>query len=441
MKLEHVPASDRLTEAPPAFLAAPSLRPMRILLLQGPVGGFFRYLQRHLTKEGHSVRRLVFNGGDIAYAIGQPFEIVRKSGDALRDHLDDLMATWRPDHVILFGDERPIHRIARDAAKARGVPVWCFEEGYIRPNYVTFELGGNNANSPLRGVLGRLDAELLPARTEPPPPPPLAPTRRMAANAIVYYLAYRATRFLFPRYQHHRDRKLHDEARYWLRAGYRRLMHRGRDLALCARLMRASGPRFFMVALQVHDDLQLKVHGRGWRMRPFLQMVLESFRAHAPLGSHLVVKAHPLDIGYGHQRTTLDRQIEGAGLNDRVHYLKSGPVNALIRRSAGVVTVNSTMGLAALLEGTAALAFGDTFYAAQSLATAAAGQDDLDAFWQAPPAVDALAAATLRSMITARALIPGSFYLPVTWAVMAEQVLLKCRTAPAANEHGILFAP
>ena len=66
-----------------------------------------------------------------------------------RIHFERMIRSERPNAVVLFGDERPVHRVARRIARAFGIPVWCFEEGYLRPNYVTFERDGNNANSPL----------------------------------------------------------------------------------------------------------------------------------------------------------------------------------------------------------------------------------------------------------------------------------------------------
>ena len=422
MKLELVPTSDRLFGASTAFVTDSKSRPMRILLLQGPVGGFFRYLQRYLNKEGHSVRRLAFNGGDIAYAIGQPFEIVRKTGDSLRDQFDEIMATWAPDHVLLFGDERPIHRIARDVAKARRVPVWCFEEGYIRPNYVAFEMGGNNANSPLATSLQSSASNVT---SHVASVTPVTPTLRMMLSASIYFLIYRACLPLFPLYKHHRNRTLHDEIRYWVRSAYRRLCHRNADIRLCRRLLAQSDLRFFLVALQVHDDLQLRAHGNGWRMGAFLHTVLSSFRDFAPTNVHLIVKAHPLDIGYGHHRSTLNKIAAEIGLGDRVHFLKSGPVNSLIRLSSGVITVNSTVGVAALFERIPVMAFGNAFYVQHDLARLWKHPSDLARFWTAPPRISEHAATTLRNLILRESAIPGSFYVRSTWAGICQSVLTR----------------
>ena len=144
-------------------------------MLQGPVGGYFRFLQAQLTREGFDVRRLAFNGGDILFALGQPFEVVRPREESYEAAIEAIIHQGPADAVILFGDERPIHRAAGEAAKHLGVPVFCFEEGYLRPDYITFERGGNNANSSL---LASFDPEA------PDADPPKVPALRNSTIAM-----------------------------------------------------------------------------------------------------------------------------------------------------------------------------------------------------------------------------------------------------------------
>ena len=51
--------------------------------------------------------------------------------------------------LVLYGDTRPIHAMAIARAKAAGVTVHVFEEGYLRPWWVTYERGGANGHSPV----------------------------------------------------------------------------------------------------------------------------------------------------------------------------------------------------------------------------------------------------------------------------------------------------
>ncbi|HAV07943.1 MAG TPA: capsule biosynthesis protein CapA, partial [Rhodobacteraceae bacterium] len=47
---------------------------------------------------------------------------------------------------------RPIHATAIRVAKARGLKVHVFEEGYLRPYWVTYERNGANGHSRLMGM-------------------------------------------------------------------------------------------------------------------------------------------------------------------------------------------------------------------------------------------------------------------------------------------------
>lgn len=395
----------------------------KILLLQGPVGGYFRYLHHRLVAAGHDVRRLVFNGGDIVFALGSSFEVVRPTDETYESAIERIVRDWPADVVILFGDERPIHRAAREAAAHLGVPVLCFEEGYLRPDYVTFELGGNNANSPL---LATFDPEV--AATPPQPVASLGnSTVAMARSALVYFIALRLSRPLFPRYAHHRERRLRSEFRYWTRAVARRLMARGHDEDFARRLESDDFPPFFMVALQVHDDLQLVRHGGGWVTRNFLQAVLDSFRRAAPEECHLVIKAHPLDVGYGHHKKNLRYMVEDSDLGGRVVFLQSGPLMPIVRHARGLVTINSTAGIAALDCKVPVLAFGNALYHAKGLAERPRTVAEVDAFWTDPPPVDTEKAIRFKAHVRRNALLPGSFYLPTTWPSLTDGVLARLR--------------
>lgn len=394
---------------------------LRIVLLQGPVGGFFRHLHGDLEAAGHRVRRLVFNGGDLAFARGRDYRILRPDSHGYARPLETEFGDWRPDAVILFGDERPIHRAAIAAARRIGIPVWCFEEGYIRPDHVTFERDGNNANSRLAATF---DPDRPPERS-PPAPRLIGQTQAMGWAAMRYFIAMRTTMMFFPGYRHHRERKLVAEFVFWWRTFFRRAKAARHDADMVARLASGTAPPFFLVALQVHDDLQLRRHGRGWTTWSFVEMVLESFRRHAPPDTLLVVKSHPLDIGYGHHRRNLRDYIADRDLDGRVWYLQAGPMGPILRHARGLVTINSTAGLVALAHDVPTMAFGAAFYHVDGLSPEPQGPEDLDRFWGDPPPVDSERSLRFGAHIRASVLIPGSFYLPETWPGIAAAVLTR----------------
>ncbi|MET5116120.1 capsular biosynthesis protein, partial [Burkholderia pseudomallei] len=59
----------------------------------------------------------------------------------------DAIATNGVTDVLLFGDCRAIHRPIHEIARASGVRVHVFEEGYVRPLWITMERHGVNGRS------------------------------------------------------------------------------------------------------------------------------------------------------------------------------------------------------------------------------------------------------------------------------------------------------
>ncbi len=125
------------------------------LLLQGPVGGYFNFLMKELISNGKQPYKINFNGGDEYFCNSKllnQYPHVYRYHHQLENFLQfirDFIQLHDIDSIILFGDCRPFHVIAKQCAKKMNIPVFVFEEGYIRPNYVTIEKNGVNANSEL----------------------------------------------------------------------------------------------------------------------------------------------------------------------------------------------------------------------------------------------------------------------------------------------------
>ena len=117
------------------------------LFSQGPIGPFFAGLAKELQRRGDTVRHVVFNGGDRLFAdrsaridyTGRPEDVGLWILAKCRE--------WQVDRVILFGDCRPYHRAIHQLLNEAHVPVWVFEEGYLRPFFLTFERHGVNAHT------------------------------------------------------------------------------------------------------------------------------------------------------------------------------------------------------------------------------------------------------------------------------------------------------
>ena len=123
------------------------------LLLQGPHGPFFQQLGRMLRATGARVTRVGFNAGDQAFWRDRANYVAYVDRlDGWSAHLRTLIADERITDIVLYGDTRPIHAQAVAVANAANLCVHVFEEGYLRPFWVTYERGGSNGNSRLMGM-------------------------------------------------------------------------------------------------------------------------------------------------------------------------------------------------------------------------------------------------------------------------------------------------
>ena len=110
------------------------------LFLQGPHGPFFNRLGKMLRLTGAEVWRVGFNAGDRAFWF-HPRSYIPFRGAApdWPETFKGLIAEKGVTDIVLYGDTRPIHAQAVTEAKARGIAVHVFEEGYMRPYWVTYE--------------------------------------------------------------------------------------------------------------------------------------------------------------------------------------------------------------------------------------------------------------------------------------------------------------
>lgn len=411
-----------------------------VLMLQGPVGPFFGALAEEIAAAGFSPLRVVFNGGDRLFAGGARRVHYRGGCEQWGAWVRALMERERPRALLLMGDTRPLHAEAIRQARGLGVPVWVFEEGYVRAGYVTLERGGVNANSPLRARLAS------PAASALSPAEPAAGARtpenarrcadelwRMALYAAVYHLAAAVARPAYPRHRRHRARSLGWEAFAWLRNPVRKARHRRRDARAARRLVQDRAKTYFVVALQVADDQQIRAHGRGWAAEGLIETVIDSFARAARPQDILVFKGHPLERGHFDGRRIVAARAARAGVSERVFYLDDGVAGDLVRAARGLLTINSTLGLLALRHGVPVMAFGDALYSAPGLACSYDGRGSLEGFWRSPPAPDHGLVEAALALIRSEALVEGSFYAPSARAQTCANTLRRLGLAPAAH--------
>ena len=68
------------------------------------------------------------------------------------DYFNGLCQTKSVTDIVLYGDTRPIHQLAIKSAKEFEINVHIFEEGYLRPYWITYERDGANGHSRLMDI-------------------------------------------------------------------------------------------------------------------------------------------------------------------------------------------------------------------------------------------------------------------------------------------------
>lgn len=375
----------------------------QILFLQGLPGSFFFRLGRTLAAQGYGVHRINFNGGD---QLDWPAPGAVNYRGSLRNWPSFVARMIRDraiTDVVLFGDCRPMHRTARATAAGLGVAVHVFEEGYLRPDWVTLERGGVNGFSPLPSDpqwYRKLAASLPPVGKAPLLPSSL---KRRMRETVRYYISFALLAWGFPRYRTHRPWSPAVEAAGWMMKFTRRAKERQlTNLALAHLIPR----RYFLLPLQLDSDYQLRAHSDFDGMQPALAGVLASFAAHAPKNVQLAVKAHPLDNGLINWRKQTTDCAAALGIADRVLFLDSTDIAMLVANARGVVTVNSTTGTLALEAGVPVFVLGRAIYAIPGLTH----QEAIETFWCHPAPPDAPFYEAFKRVLVERCLVRGGFY-------------------------------
>lgn len=355
-----------------------------VLLLQGPVGAFFDRLATWLMQHGAQVRRVAFQGGDV-YDSQVLAPIAFKQ--ALQDwpaFFEQLLQTHQVDCVVLFGQSRKHHHAAIELCKSQGIAVVVLEEGYFRPGYITMELGGVNGFSQTLqrynwvppGQAGLIAPDISSKHFE-----------KMAWQAALHYQAMWQARHEFVLYQHHRISDPRYYAHYWLRSWWRKLMHLRPSHRLQRQLFAHKNLQpYYFVPLQHDGDAQIVHHSDFANNAEFVIRVMHSFAQYAPANSLLVFRQHPhVRGGPGHGELIAGLAQE-LGIFKRVHHMVEGDTPDLAQHSAGVVLINSTVGLQALERGAPLMVLGEALYKQPQLSFTG----DLDQFWtQARPACPA----------------------------------------------------
>ncbi len=378
------------------------------LFLQGPHGPFFAELGKVLEAAGCRVSRIGFNQGDAHFwkdrATYTPYTgRLEDWGDFLDRYLDAEKVT----DVVLYGDTREIHTVAREHAHLRALSVHCFEEGYLRPYWVTYERGGVNGHSRLMEMsVSQMQRALEGGHREvPDTPAQWGALWRHSLLGAIYHFHVLALNRKYRNYVPHRSISVLRELGLHLR----RLIHfplYGLQRRRSTFRLKRSGAPYHLVLLQLAHDASFVNHGQFDGIGEFIDICCKGFASGAAGHHHLVFKTHPLEDDREplawHIRTAARRY----GITKRVHMIRGGKLGPLMNKAKSAVTVNSTAGQQALWRGLPLRVFGKSVYSKPEFVS----YQPLEKFFRDPAYPDVAAYRDYRQFLLETSQITGGYY-------------------------------
>jgi capsular polysaccharide export protein len=380
-----------------------AVAPRSFLFLQGPISSFFDRLGRALIARGHRVHRINLHLGDQLFW-RLPATHFRGSFEDWRGFVAAMLERHKITDLVLHGDRRPYHIIAAEEARARGIAVIATDLGYVRPDWITLERDGMTTYS--RFPRGPAEIRALAAGLPEPDLQPRfhTPFWLIAVLDVAYNLGLVFGRPFYPHYRYHSI--VHPFAEYagWLWSRAKKPLTAPPALAAKRRLAADPGS-YFLVPLQISTDFQIRAHSRFRDVREAVREIIASFAASGSRRT-LVFVVHPLDNGLIGWKKLVARWAAQCGVAERAFALPGGTPTDLLRNAAGVITINSTVGVTALQHGVPVKVLGNAVFDVAGLTC----QASLDAFWHDPPPPDpALMNAFVRALVGTTQ-VKGGYY-------------------------------
>lgn len=377
------------------------------LFLQGPVGPFFKELGQNLASVGHKVTRINFNAGDWFDWHDTNTISYKDKPEYFITYLKQLHNEKGFTDLFVYGDCRPLHKKAINALKKYGVSVHVFEEGYIRPSYVTYEKDGVNHFSqlPRSEHYYTKQAEMLKSHEPQKPLQIPATSINIYVYAAIYYIASFLGTPFYSHYKSHRKVPHYKEGpAYVLR--WLTSLNRKKQAFIAQKKLYLKRKKFYLALLQLCGDSQIQHHSNFNNMFEYIETIIQNFARYAPKHSKLVFKNHPLDNGLGQLKKYTLKKAKEYNVGSRVMFIDGGRLKGLSQLAAGVITINSTAAFSALHHGTPTIALGEAIYNFEGLTF----QGPLKKFWKQGEPADIKIYKAFRAVLTHKTQVNGNYY-------------------------------
>jgi capsular polysaccharide export protein len=381
-----------------------SVKDKNILFLQGPVGLFFTKVAKQFMKKGANVYRIGLNAGDELFALRKQYTAYRGEPEDWYDFILNYLKENKIDKIFIFGDCRYYQSLAVSASDLLGVEVFVFEEGYLRPHYITLEKHGVNDYSRISR-----DPEFYKNLKDFTVPSPKNSDPNPILNwgiVMLYYFIAKLLSFRYPHYRHHRNFSATEEFFYGTRSLIRKIIYTQRDKKYLPIIKNELSAKYFFVPLQTHNDFQILQHSEYGSIEKFIIEVLESFAKNTN-SDFIIFKHHPIDRGRKNYKQFILEQSNELGISNRVLVVHDLHLPTLLNNAKGTITINSTVGLSSIFHKTATITLGKAIYDIEGLTNK---NISLDEFWLNYKKPDANLANKFRQHLIQTTQLNGNFF-------------------------------
>jgi capsule polysaccharide modification protein KpsS len=351
------------------------------LILQGDWEGGLTNFALDLIDRGSNVTKVLLHAGDWIYKWkGVPTVNYDAPLEDFEQWLRSYVIEHKVDSIILYNQYRPYNQIGWDVAKELGLECIVLELGLLRPDFCSIYSRERNHFDYLEK---RWDKVLKKGKELSPPEKP-AQLARMSTPCKMtqfglYFLFSRLMATIVRQYTHYRDQRTLNVWHHLVANIKGALRFQGRKKQSCFDKIFAGkwSGKYYFVPLQVHTDSQITIRSNFKSMEEFIHLVVDSFKLHAPKGTKLVFKVHPMDRGYKDYHQLIKKLREEVG-GHRILYLDRIHLPTALENARACITVNSSVGLSALIHNTPLITLGEAAFNLKGLTY----QDTLDSFWQ-----------------------------------------------------------
>jgi len=395
--------------------------PQNFLFLQGPHGPFFGKLGHSLLAAGYGVRKVGFNRGDrFFWPRALPYTAYTGAEPEWAQTLERIISAENITDIVLYGDARSLHATAVKAAKHHNLKLHCFEEGYLRPFWATYERSGSNGNSALMGM--SID-DMRALIDEDSPEPFEVPTQWGPLWRHIWYGALYHLNLLFPsktyaKYRPHRENSIADEFFNGVKAMATMPLRSIARRVATKRLLKRGDP-YFLGLLQLGHDSSIIAHSAFDTNKQFVDLCIKEFSRGARSHYRLVFKTHPLDDGRDRLKSHIIASAAKNGIADRVDFIQGGKLGKLLDSATGAITINSTAAQQALWRGLPVRAIGDSVFKKDPLVS----RQPLAKFFEQPTAPDRAAYLDYRRFLLQSSQVAGGFYTSKGRAALTRRVV------------------